>query len=74
MMNVAQKQISVTVNGERREVPGGLTVEGLLTFLGIDPERVAIELNRDLCRRPAWPTTIIADGAQLEIVMFVGGG
>jgi len=76
MMNVPETEagIGVVVNGEARRVPAGLTLEGLLRFLAIDPERVAIELDREIVRRPAWATTPIDDGAELEIVMFVGGG
>jgi thiamine biosynthesis protein ThiS len=67
-------EIGITVNGEPRRVPAGLNVEGLLACLGVDPERVAIELNRAIVRRPAWATSVVEDGAQLEIVQFVGGG
>jgi len=62
------------VNGEPRRVPTGLNVDGLLACLGIDPERVAIELNRAIIRRPAWSSSVVEDGANLEIVQFVGGG
>ena len=76
MMNVPETEagVGVMVNGEPRRVPAGLNVEGLLAFLSIDPERVAIELTREIVRRPAWVRTPIEDGAELEIVMFVGGG
>jgi thiamine biosynthesis protein ThiS len=66
--------IQVAVNGETRAVPAGLTVAGLLEFLEIDGERVAVELDRKIVRQPQWGQTGIDDGAQLEIVQFVGGG
>jgi sulfur carrier protein len=66
--------ISVSVNGESRAVLEGETIAGLVGALGLDPERLAIELDRRIVKRPEWPTTVLAAGAQIEIVQFVGGG
>lgn len=66
--------ISITINGERREVPAGLNIRNLLLQLGLDPERVAVELDRRLVRRVEWEATTVEEGATLEIVTFVGGG
>jgi thiamine biosynthesis protein ThiS len=66
--------IEVTVNGERRSIPYGLTVVQMLGWLGIEPARVAVELNRSIVRQTEWPQTPVEAGAQLEIVQFVGGG
>jgi len=66
--------VQVSINGRPQSVPRGLTVAGLLRHLGIEADRVAIELNRDIVRRPAWDSTPIEDKAELEIVHFVGGG
>jgi thiamine biosynthesis protein ThiS len=66
--------IVIEVNGERREVPGGLTVLGLLEQLGVDPARVAVELDRLIVRKAAWPDTPVREGARVEVVQFVGGG
>jgi sulfur carrier protein len=46
----------------------------LLAELGIASDRVAVELNRAIVRKPQWEATPVLDGAQLEIVQFVGGG
>ena len=46
----------------------------MLVWLGIDPSRVAVELNRSIIRRDQWEQTLVGDGAALEIVQFVGGG
>jgi thiamine biosynthesis protein ThiS len=66
--------ILVEINGERREIPAGLNVRGLLDHLGVDTARVAVELNREIVRKAAWDSTRIESGAQIEVVMFVGGG
>lgn len=71
---VTKKLISVEINGEPKQIPPGLHVRGLLEFLEIDTQRVAVELNRDLIRKADWEGTSIPADAKIEIVMFVGGG
>jgi len=66
--------IEIVVNGQARRVPGGLNLGDLLGFLGVVPDRVAVELDRVIVRRPEWSVTWIVPGATLEIVQFVGGG
>lgn len=74
MSELQTEQIQIVVNGEVRRVRGGLTVTALLAEMGIAGDRVAVELNRAIVRKPAWDATPVLDGAQLEIVQFVGGG
>jgi thiamine biosynthesis protein ThiS len=66
--------ISITVNGERREVPGGLSVAALLTHLSLSSDRVAIERNLEILPRARWQETCVQFGDRFEIVQFVGGG
>jgi sulfur carrier protein len=66
--------IQIALNGEAREVPAGLTVAGLLQHLEIDGAKVAVELNREIVRKPEWETSQVDAGAQVEVVWFVGGG
>jgi thiamine biosynthesis protein ThiS len=65
--------MNLTINGESRVVPAE-TLTALVEQLGMKPDRVAIELNRDIVPRDRWPQTPLKDGDQLEIVHFVGGG
>jgi thiamine biosynthesis protein ThiS len=74
MENTASASISIVVNGEERSVPQGDTIAGLICSLGLDPERLAVELNRRIVKRAEWSSTVLAAGSQLEIVQFVGGG
>ncbi len=64
----------VIVNGEEQSVPEGETLRGLLGGLGVAPERVAVERNRAIVPRSAYPQTVLSDGDALEIVHFIGGG
>jgi thiamine biosynthesis protein ThiS len=66
--------MTVVINGEDREVPANLTVAALLQHLGIAAERIAIERNRDILPRAAWPATAVQAKDRFEIVHFVGGG
>ncbi len=66
--------IEVVVNGQNRPVPEGQNLSELLAFLEVDPERVAVELNRSIVRRSQWDQITIGPEATLEIVQFVGGG
>ena len=64
----------LTINGEAREVPEGITLEGLIEHLALAPERLAIERNRAVVRRAEWQKTILAEDDHVEIIHFVGGG
>ena len=66
--------IFVTVNGEPREVPDGLTIATLVDELGFAGKRVAIELNGQIVPRSRHPETKVAPADQIEIVVAVGGG
>jgi thiamine biosynthesis protein ThiS len=66
--------LSVTVNGEQREVPAGSTIAAMLRELGIDPARVAVERNLSIVPRSTLEAAHVDDGDQFEIVHFVGGG
>ena len=68
------KLIQIVLNGRTRDVPEGLALDSLLAFLEIKPDRVAIERNRAIVRKPDWPVTKVEPADQLEIVWFVGGG
>lgn len=67
-------QIEFTLNGDRREVPAGWSVDDLVRSLDLRPETVAVEVNREILKRVAWAAREIAAGDTIEIVHFVGGG
>ena len=66
--------IAITINGEPRRVSAGLSVAGLVAELGLNPKKVAVERNLEIFPRSMHGDVMIADGDQLEIVHFVGGG
>ena len=66
--------MEITLNGERFELEQPLTVIALLEKLDIDPRRVAVEQNLVVIKRDRYGTSALAEGDQIEIVNFVGGG
>lgn len=72
-MLIRTEFMNLTINGEPRSCSAE-TLNGLVQELGMKPDRVAIELNRDIVPRVRWTETRLNDGDKLEIVHFVGGG
>jgi len=66
--------ITITVNGEPRDVPAGLTLSRVLERLELPEGRIAVELNRRVVPRGRFGGEPVEDGDRLEIVTFVGGG
>ena len=66
--------IAVRVNGEPVALPEGATVAALVEKLRVSTPRVAVERNREIVPKAAYSTTTLAEGDDLEVVEFVGGG
>ncbi|HZL56676.1 MAG TPA: sulfur carrier protein ThiS [Bryobacteraceae bacterium] len=64
----------VTINGEVRDLAAGTTLLDLVRELRLEPERVAVEMDRAIVKRDLWTNIVVDSGAQIEIVQFVGGG
>ncbi len=61
------------VNGEERIVDAA-DVAALVTRLGLDVRKVAVERNLEIVPRSLYAATPLSDGDRIEIVQFVGGG
>jgi sulfur carrier protein len=66
--------MTVTVNGERREVPAGTTVEQLVGQITSQPTGVAAAVNGEVLPRRSWAGTPLADLDEVEVVTAVQGG
>ena len=66
--------LTITLNGEPVELSGPLSVTELLSRLEIDARRVAVEHNVTVLKRTAFDETVVREGDEVEIVVFVGGG
>lgn len=67
-----------TVNGKPRTTnTTGAAALPLLDFLrahDVNPKLVAVAINGDVIPKTDYPTTIVREGDDLEIVRMVGGG
>jgi thiamine biosynthesis protein ThiS len=64
----------ITLNGDRFELAGPVSILALLKQLEIDPRRVAVEHNLVVLKRATFDDVVVREGDQIEIVNFVGGG
>lgn len=68
------KTMQVTINGQSENLDAETSVAALLALRGLEPRRVAVEINEELVSRRDFGETAIRDGDRIEIVTFVGGG
>jgi len=66
--------VQVQLNGEPKVFAAPLTVGDLLLQLGLNERRIAVEINREIIDRTTYATRGLAEGDEVEIVHFVGGG
>jgi thiamine biosynthesis protein ThiS len=66
--------MTIQLNGEPRALPGAMTVAELLRWLDIDARIVAVEVDRKVVARARYGDTPLSEGAEVEVVAFVGGG
>ena len=66
--------MQITLNGTTHGVADATTLAELLRELGIRPQQVAVEVNRELVPRNRHPSHVLQAGDWVEIVTLVGGG
>jgi sulfur carrier protein len=67
-------EVTVRVNGEPLKLSQGASIATLLEKLAVSTPRVAVERNRDIVPKAQYASTALAEGDELEVVEFVGGG
>jgi thiazole synthase len=65
---------TITINGESKSFPEPITIAELLSQLGKDAKRLAVEVNRDVVARADHAARVLKDGDTVEIATLVGGG
>jgi sulfur carrier protein len=67
---------SILLNGEPTSVDDGTTVEQLLGRVDVPPQArgVAVAVDAEVVPRGEWPSHVVVDGAQVEIVTAIQGG
>lgn len=74
METTRMTEISIKLNGDPRRAAQGMSIADLVRSLDLEPEKVAVECNREIVPRSTLEDVALNDGDQLEIVHFVGGG
>lgn len=63
----------ICINGEKIE-KAEILLSAYLEENGINPQRIAVELNGEILPKAQYSNTVLKDGNVVEIVNFVGGG
>ena len=63
----------ICINGKKIE-NNEIILSSYLEENGINPQRIAVELNGEILPKSKYGDTVLKDGDIVEIVNFVGGG
>ena len=63
----------IKINGNEFDYVGR-SVQEVITELGYDKSRIAVERNEMIVPKASYEETILEDGDIVEVVSFVGGG
>ncbi|GAB2773509.1 sulfur carrier protein ThiS [Streptomyces chlorus] len=66
--------VTVSVNGEPRDVASGTALDALVATLTPAPSGVAAALNETVVPRARWPLTSLSEGDRVEVLTAVQGG
>jgi thiamine biosynthesis protein ThiS len=66
--------ITITVNGETRDLEEPLTIHDFLLTLQLKPEITIVEQNGTIIDKSLFAETRVSDGDTLELIRFMGGG
>ena len=64
----------IKVNGKNCEFPSPLNVSALAEQLKLNMTQIAVERNLSIVPRSQYGEVMLAEGDQIEIVHFIGGG
>ena len=68
------KKIKINLNGKSLSLPIGTTVYKVIKKIKAQPNKVAIELNREIIKKKNISKIHLKNRDKLEIVHFIGGG
>ena len=66
--------MNLSINGKIKDYPEQLNIVQLLELLELSPERVVVELNREILTVDKHAETQLKNSDTLELIQFVGGG
>lgn len=67
--------MKITVGGEKKEVPDGLTVAELIELEQVEtPEYVTVSINEEFIDKSTFESRVLREGDEVEFLYFMGGG
>jgi sulfur carrier protein len=66
--------VTISVNGERRQIEPGTALDTLVRSLTTAPSGVAAALNETVVPRGQWSSTSLSEGDRVEVLTAVQGG
>jgi thiamine biosynthesis protein ThiS len=66
--------IKIRLNGGMHEIPGAVSVRGLLAGLGFDGKPVVVELNEEPVFPRDYDEVMVGEGDRVEVVALAAGG
>lgn len=64
----------MVINGEVMDLKNGISINEILESLGIDPEKVVVEVDLEIVDRNEFSVKKLSSDSKIEIIRFVGGG
>jgi sulfur carrier protein len=66
--------MQVTVNGQPRQVPDGISLDQVVATITTSPTGIAVAVNSEVVRRASWPDLTLGPGDEVEVLTAVQGG
>jgi len=66
--------MQIYINGKLTSVRNGLTAKNLISILGIENSRIALEINNKVIPRSSFENILIEQNDRVEIITAIGGG
>ena len=67
--------MKITVAGERKQPPDGLTVAALIEQENVEtPQYVTVSVNEEFLESGTFESTVLKEGDEVEFLYFMGGG
>ena len=68
------EEIRIVLNGEKRSLKKGMTVQELLKQFKVPHGTVVVEVNEGFLPKESHAAVQLKEGDRVELVRFVGGG
>ena len=72
--NYDETKVNSHVNGERLKLPFNSNIPDLISYLGFQNQRIALEVNESIIPKSKHSTFLLSDNDKVEVINAVGGG